>query len=181
MCLTAIPSGGSRPEVSFRIRHRPVAKRAAARRRREVEVRIRHARRSADATATTVRRALGETSALDDFVASRYPQRLRERSLKPPKPNRAAGLLKKAHAWQARIESGEVENKAAVARQEGISRARVTQVLSLLKLAPEIREHILAMPLANGHRPLSERSLRPLIGLPPSRQLAQFKRLQRVR
>ncbi len=31
------------------------------------------------------------------------------------------------------------------------------------------------------HRPLSERSLRPLIGLPPSRQLIRFKRLQGVR
>ena len=36
------------------------------------------------------------------------------------------------------IESGEVKNQAELARKLGISRARVTQILNLLKLKPQI-------------------------------------------
>ena len=79
------------------------------------------------------------------------------------------------------LASGGASTQAEIAHREGLTRARVTQVLGLLKLAPEIREHVLSKPSTNGHRALSERSLRPLIGLPPWRQLARFKRLQGVR
>ncbi len=48
--------------------------------------------------------------------------------------------------WRALLESGQVANQAEIARREGITRARVTQVMGLLRLAPEIQEHILAMP-----------------------------------
>lgn len=55
-----------------------------------------------------------------------------------------------------------VNNRAELARRYDLSRARVTQILMLLQLAPEIQEHILNMPKSTGRFPFSERRLRPL-------------------
>jgi hypothetical protein len=82
-------------------------------------------------------------------------------------------LLRKAIEWQALLASGEAPNQAAIARQEGITRARVTQVMGMLRLAPEIQEHVLSLPdlpAATGaaqagmaRRPaITERALRPI-------------------
>ncbi len=59
----------------------------------------------------------------------------------------------------------------------GVTRARVTQVLGLLRLAPEIQPRILKLPPTTASRALSERSLRPLIGLPSTRQMARLTEL----
>ena len=49
-----------------------------------------------------------------------------------------------------------------IARREGITSARVTQVMGMLRLAPEIQQHILSMPNMV-HRPaVTERALRPI-------------------
>lgn len=40
------------------------------------------------------------------------------------------------------IDSGQVENQAELARIKGITRARVTQILNLLKLKPKIIEEL---------------------------------------
>jgi hypothetical protein len=40
----------------------------------------------------------------------------------------------------------EASNQAAIARQKGITHARVTQVMALLHLAPENQEHVLSLP-----------------------------------
>ena len=58
--------------------------------------------------------------------------------------------------------SGEVSNQAAIARPEGIARALVTQILGLLRLAPEIQHHILSMPRMVGCPTFSERALRAI-------------------
>jgi hypothetical protein len=71
-------------------------------------------------------------------------------------------FLRKAIEWKALLASGQAKNQADIARREGISRVRVTQVMWLLRLAPEIQERILAMP-ETIHRPaISERALRPI-------------------
>jgi hypothetical protein len=79
-----------------------------------------------------------------------------------PKTPRVVELLRKAIEWQTLLESGKIANQADIAQREGITRARITQVMGLQRLAPEIQQHILAMPdLA--HRPsVSERMLRPI-------------------
>ena len=82
--------------------------------------------------------------------------------------------LRLALEWQARLDSGEAKNRAAIARQEGITRARVTQVLGLLGLAPEVQQHILDLPPKTTSRPVSERALRPLAQLPHPQQSARF-------
>lgn len=64
-----------------------------------------------------------------------------------------------------------------IARQEGISRARVTQVLGLLRLAPQIQEKILTSPGTLQSRPVTERMLRPIGAVADRRdQLRGFQR-----
>ena len=64
--------------------------------------------------------------------------------------------------WQALLESGEASSQAAIARREGISRARVTQVMGLLRLAPEIQERVLSLPDLVRRPAITERALRPM-------------------
>jgi hypothetical protein len=87
-------------------------------------------------------------------------------------------LLRTAQTWQQQLNAGEVENQAAIARREGITRARVTQIMALARLAPEIQEHILSLPDMN-HRPtITERTLRPIAHMSNLReQLVQFRNL----
>ena len=70
------------------------------------------------------------------------------------------------------ITSGEVRNQAEIARSLGLTRARVTQIMSLLKLAPAIQKYIDALgragelePQPRSDRQLTERALRPLLQL----------------
>lgn len=53
-------------------------------------------------------------------------------------------------------------SQADITFQEGITRARVTQVLGLLRLAPEIREKIFSTLYTDHQPPVTERVLRPI-------------------
>jgi hypothetical protein len=87
-------------------------------------------------------------------------------------------LLGKAIEWQTLLESDEASNQAAIARREGITRARVTQVLGLLRLDPMIRRRILAMSCTAREPALTERTLRPIARLEDLiDQKAKFKDL----
>ena len=101
-------------------------------------------------------------------------------NLKPPmepKTPRVVELLRKAIEWQPLLESGEIVSQADIARREGITRGRVTQVMGMLRLAPEIREKILTMPDLT-HQPLiTERVLRPIGTITEySGQIREFQR-----
>ena len=80
-----------------------------------------------------------------------------------------AELLRNAIEWRALLESGKASNQAAIARRDGITRARVTQVLGMLRLAPEIQQHILSMPKTVGRQTISERALRSITMLDAER------------
>jgi hypothetical protein len=59
------------------------------------------------------------------------------------------------------IRTGDLRDLADAARAIGVSRARMSQVVSLLLLAPEIQEAILDLsPVMNERDPVSERLLR---------------------
>ena len=63
-----------------------------------------------------------------------------------PWADRRASLRKVlglAHAWAAELRTGKVEVAADIARREQISRARVSQVMALLKLVPEVQVEIM--------------------------------------
>ena len=80
----------------------------------------------------------------------------------PPVP-RIAKMLALAHHIQRAIDAGRVPNRAAVAARLGLTRARVTQVLDLLQLAPDIQEVILCADLLPGVGSTTERLMRGIV------------------
>ena len=68
-----------------------------------------------------------------------------------------------AREYKKMLDSGEVKNRAELARIKGISRARVTQILNLLKLDSLIMQELekLGDPLES--KIITERMLRPYI------------------
>jgi len=70
----------------------------------------------------------------------------------PERIPRVARVLALAHHWQGLIRSGAVRDQADLARLVGVSRARVTQVLSLLWLAPDIQDVLLLRSLVVGEK-----------------------------
>lgn len=79
------------------------------------------------------------------------------------RPARVAQMLALAHRLEAAIERGDYRDRADVARQLGFTRARVTQILDLTLLAPDIQEAIVFLEAVDGVEPLSERALRDII------------------
>ena len=80
---------------------------------------------------------------------------------------RVARMLALAHKVDAMVQDGRLRDFADAARRLGLTRARVTQITSLLLLAPEIQEAILDLtPVTKGRDPISERQLRPLVAEP---------------
>ena len=73
-------------------------------------------------------------------------------------PCRAARMLALAYLVERKLESGEIKSCAEAARLLGISRARVTQVMALLNLAPAIQAGLLL-----GRLRVSERDLRGVV------------------
>ena len=76
----------------------------------------------------------------------------------------AQRMLRQAREWRVRLDAGGL-TQGQLAREVGLSPARVSQVLSLLKLAHEVQEMVLvADPVEVGERGVSERRLRKLVG-----------------
>ena len=77
---------------------------------------------------------------------------------------RVARLLALAYRIDAMVRAGELRDLAHAARVMGLTRARVTQVMNLLLLAPEIQEAILEMPpVTKGRDTITERTLRRIV------------------
>ena len=61
------------------------------------------------------------------------------------------------------IRDGAVSDQAELARLEYVSPARLSQVMALLQLAPDIQEALLFLPpTEHGRDPVTERDLRPI-------------------
>ena len=79
----------------------------------------------------------------------------------PGKIPRISRLMSLAIKFQGLIREGIVEDYADLARLGFVSRSRMTQVMSLLNLAPDIQEEILTLPrTVLGHDPIVERDVR---------------------
>ncbi|MBI3722352.1 hypothetical protein HY251_00125, partial [bacterium] len=94
--------------------------------------------------------------------------RIREGAAPAPPPEgsvpRIARLLALAHHYNGLIERGEVAGYAELARLTRVTRARITQVMNLLYLAPDIQEEILDLPRTKkGDDPICERQLRKIV------------------
>ena len=113
-----------------------------------------------------------------DRVVSAVSPRGKTKPPKDPKTPRVLELLRKAIEWREPLESGEAASQAAIARREGITRARITQVMGMLRLASEIQQHILSMPDMVRRPALTERVLRPIVKIEErNQQLAVFSEL----
>ena len=80
---------------------------------------------------------------------------------------RVARLLALAHKIDGMIQAGELRDLAHAADTLDLTRARITQIMNLLLLAPEIQEAVLDLtPVTNGRDPISERVLRQIVAEP---------------
>ncbi len=74
-----------------------------------------------------------------------------------------ARLLALAHHFDELLRDGVVESYSELAALTHVSRARVTQIMNLLLLAPDIQEEILHLPrTVVGRDPIRETHLRPI-------------------
>jgi hypothetical protein len=70
-------------------------------------------------------------------------------------------LMALAIRFDGLVRDGVVTDQAELARLGHVTRARMTQVMNLLQLAPDIQEAILFLPRINhGKEPIQERHLR---------------------
>jgi hypothetical protein len=69
-------------------------------------------------------------------------------------------MLALAHHIQWTIDRSESADRSSVAGELGFTRARITQVLDLLLLAPDIQTWLLSLDAVDGVEPISERRLR---------------------
>jgi hypothetical protein len=154
--------GRVEPEIYFRIVHlartshndAPVA----AYREQTVEIALGPKGAFENGNIGTLRRRV----ATDGAVSAALPRGGNPRPPRVPKTSRVVELLRKAIEWKSLLESGKVASQAEIASREGVTRARVTQVMGMLHLAPEIQEKILVMPDAIHKSLLTERVLRPI-------------------
>jgi hypothetical protein len=76
---------------------------------------------------------------------------------------RISRLMALAIRFEWLLARGEVRDYAELARVGHVTRARVTQIMNLLNLAPNIQEEILFLPpVESGHDPIKEWQVRPV-------------------
>jgi hypothetical protein len=73
---------------------------------------------------------------------------------------RIARLMALAIRFEELLRDATIRNYADLARLGRVTRARMTQIMKLLELAPDIQEEILFLPPSKG---LNERNLRPIV------------------
>ncbi len=76
---------------------------------------------------------------------------------------RMSKLMALALRFDRLITDGEITDQAEIVRLGRVSRARVTQIMNLLLLAPDIQEEILFLPRTqSGRDPIREIMVRPI-------------------
>lgn len=86
-----------------------------------------------------------------------------QKTLKPGNVPRVSKLLALAIRMEGLVQCGEVRDYADLARLGFVTRARITQIMNLLNLAPDIQEDLLFMPRTlKGYDPIREKDMRPI-------------------
>src|SRR5271170_6488868 len=89
----------------------------------------------------------------------------------PGRVPRVAKLLALAHRFEQLLHEGVVKDYATLGRLGHVTRARVSQIMNLLNLAPDIQEAILFLPrTVRGRDPLIVRNLQPIASIPDWRK-----------
>ena len=93
---------------------------------------------------------------------------------KPPLPGRVprvARFMALAIRFDQLIQSCDVADYAELARLSHVSRARITQIMNLLMLAPDVQEAILFLPrVESGYDPIHIRQLQQIALVPDWRK-----------
>lgn len=85
------------------------------------------------------------------------------RAIEPGRVPRISRLMALAIRFDHLIKSGQIPDQADLARLGHVTRARVTQIMNLLNLAPDIQEELLFLPRTlQGRDPIREHMLRPV-------------------
>lgn len=96
---------------------------------------------------------------------------------------RVAKLLALAVRFEKLVKRGDIQDYADLARLGYVTRARITQIMNLLNLAPDIQEDILFLPNTMKSRdPILEKDLRPVAAVPHwSRQRKMWAQMRKDR
>jgi hypothetical protein len=80
---------------------------------------------------------------------------------------RVSRLMALAIRFDQLLQDGHVADQAELARLGHVSRARLTQIMNLLYLAPDIQEELLFLPSTErGRDVITEHDLRPIASVP---------------
>ena len=83
--------------------------------------------------------------------------------VEPGRVPRISRLMALAIRFNGMLKGGLVRDYADIARLGLVSKPRVTQIMNLLLLAPDIQEELLFLPrIASGKDPITERHVRPI-------------------
>ena len=85
----------------------------------------------------------------------------------PPTPHGRIPRVSKLRALAIRFDqmlaNGEAASMSGLARLAHVTQPRMTQIMNMLHLAPDIQEELLTLPLVDaGEDPITERDLRPI-------------------
>ena len=84
----------------------------------------------------------------------------------PGRVPRVAKLMALAIRFEHLVADGVVADYAELSRLGHVTRARMTQIMNLLHLAPDIQEAILLLPRVDaGRDPITERELRAVVAV----------------
>jgi len=89
----------------------------------------------------------------------------------PPTPTgripRVSKLMALAIRFDQMLTNGEVASMSDLARLAHVTQPRMTQIMNLLHLAPDIQDELLNLPLVqSGDDPITERDMRPINAIP---------------
>ncbi|MCC6678133.1 MAG: hypothetical protein IT436_13410 [Phycisphaerales bacterium] len=77
---------------------------------------------------------------------------------------RVAKLMALAIRFDRLVRTGQVQDFAELARLGGVTRARLSQIVDLVNLAPDLQEAILGLPdIAQGKDPITETHVRSIL------------------
>jgi hypothetical protein len=99
--------------------------------------------------------------------------------VKPKKRLSIIALLALTEDYKATINERRL-TMSQLANERGMTRARMTQIMNLLKLAPEIRDYIKNLEDTDEIKYFTEKKLRSIAILPkPNMQLVKFEKLKK--
>ncbi len=102
-------------------------------------------------------------------------------AVSPGRVPRISRLMALAIRFDQLVRDGAVSDYAEIARLGHVTRARLTQIVNILHLAPDIQESLLLLPpVEKGRDPITERELRPIAAEPDwKKQRRMWRRIAR--